>query len=105
MPIDPACQELADELIGIKARLRKISQRTARLNEKIEDFAASPNVVECGLYQIDFASDRMQVANAVVDLEQAHRALSDLHRRLKDLCEERDIPIPPDPEPEGGGGR
>lgn len=96
--------KLARRLITTKANLRKVSHEVGKLLPDLQDWCTC-ETVSPHLYQIDMAGHRTQVLDAQMDLERAHATLCDLHLILKKICEDENIPIPPDPEPEDGGGR
>ena len=103
----PACAEttaLARRLIVTKGKLRNLSHEVCELLPEMQTWAGCGDVFP-KLYQIDMGANRLAVARAVEHMEEAHSILCNVHLILKALCKEHDIPIPPDPKPEGGGGR
>lgn len=110
--VPKVCETLARRLITVKANQRKLTSEMVKLFGDIQCFAADETVIKCTaakgnkMYQIGTASYRSDVAAAVSKHERSHAILCGLHSELKWLCDEADIPIPPDPDPDAeDGGR
>ncbi len=99
-PVDPAVCALARRLIVVKTRQERLIEATNKLIPLMSDFAECAPFKGAGLFHMDIGCYLADITDAAASVGNAHRLLCAVHKALKKLCEDNQIPIP-----QGGGGR